>query len=73
MDVIIFDMGDGWGFASPSTDERHIAPVNIVGDWQTWRIWRTADLPEAMWEAAKLFFVNLAGALDGDDVEAVAA
>lgn len=73
MDIVIINMGDLWGIATPDDLERAMPPLSIIGDWSTWRIWRESGLPDVMWEAAKVFYIRLAGAFDELDAESVAA
>lgn len=73
MDILIYDMGGDWGWANALPADTITEAIGIVGDWQTWRILRLDGLSDDLWEAAKTFFLRVAGALDSDDTEAVAA
>lgn len=64
MDLVIIDMGGDWGFATPNHIEQEVPPLlTIQGAFLTYRMWHAAGVNEAQWEAAKAFFVNLAGEL----------
>lgn len=64
MDIVIFDMGGDWGFAAPDTIEYQLPPLfTIQGAFLSYRLWNAAGLSEAQWDAAKEFFLRLAGDL----------
>jgi hypothetical protein len=65
MDIIIIPVSEtDWFFASPNLDEQRLAPLSIEGVRLTWRLWRDANLPDSLWDAATEYFVNLSNELN---------
>lgn len=63
MDLLIFDMGEGtWGIGTPETAST-LAPFGIDGAFLSYRLWPGANLRDDQWDAAKAFFMRLAGDL----------
>lgn len=63
MNLLIFDMGGDWAFATPPGATAALPPLSIEGAALTWKLWRDGSATDAQWEAAKAFFLKLAGDL----------
>ena len=64
MDILIFALDDStWAFGTPDAPSRTLAPFGIDGAFLSYRLWRDATLHDEQWNAAKDFFLRLAGDL----------
>lgn len=63
MNLLIFNLGDNdWFFADAPTGQP-LPPFAIQGAFLSYRLWRADGLTDDQWDAAKAFFIRLAGEL----------